>query len=341
VTLTGAARRTRAHRPWPLRRARGPRPVRRWRWTRRLVATALALSLIGTLLSFVYNAATAGRARAPAGLRFVAAAGIRTRYVNWGAAGPPIVLVHGNFESADTWDRLASVLAARHRVYALDVVGWGYTERRGPYDAEHDATQLLGLLDALRLDRAVLVGHSTGAAVVAAAALRSPGRVAGLVFLDGDGLNTGAGSGGDWLKSVLIDPYATTVLRLAVRSDWLIRRIYDSQCGPICPRLDRAGVDRWRRPLQIAGAEHALWSNPTVLGLPADVLAGLLRFTTPKAVIFGADDDVFARSSPYDTAKLIGAPDPTVIPGARHLSLISHPRQVAAAIDALPVPSDT
>lgn len=58
-------------------------------------------------------------------------------------------------------------------------------------------------------------------------------------------------------------------------------------------------------------------------------------------MIFGADDDVFTRSSPYDTAKLIGAPSPTVIPGARHLSLISHPRQVAAAIDALPVPSDT
>jgi pimeloyl-ACP methyl ester carboxylesterase len=227
------------------------------------------------------------------------------------------------------------VLAARRRVYALDVSGWGYSERRGPYDAEHGATQLIGLLDALHLARATLVGHSTGAGVVAAAALRAPGRVDGVLFLDGDGLDTGAGAGADRLRSALPGPYRTTLLRLAVRSDQVIRWIYGSQCGPACPRLGRAGLDQWRRPLQVAGAERGLWSIPGIVGLPAGRLSGLARLPVPKAVVFGAGDDVFSRSSPYETAERIGAPPPVIIPGARHLSLISHPGQVAAAITAL------
>ena len=322
--------------PWTGRRAGGERPRRRWRWTRRLLATALALLITGTLFSFTYNAATAGRADVPAGMRFVSADGIRTRYREWGATGSPIVLVHGFAESADTWEPVAGVLAARHRVYALDVTGWGYSQRRGPYDAEHEAAQVLGFLDALRLDRATLVGHSTGAAVVAEAAMRAPGRVAGLVFLDGDGLDTGAGSGASPLRRVLRDPYRTTLLRLAVRSDWLIRRIYGSQCGPACPPLDHAGVDRWRRPLQVPGAERGLWRMAGIVGLPAARLATLARIPVPKAVVFGSEDDVFARSSPYETARRIGAPAPTVVSGAGHLSFISHPGQVAAAITAVP-----
>jgi pimeloyl-ACP methyl ester carboxylesterase len=96
-------------------------------------------------------------------------------------------------------------------------------------------------------------------------------------------------------------------------------------------------VDQWRRPFQVTGAEHALWSMQGIVGLPAARLAALTPVDVPKKVVFGADDDVFSRSSPYDTAKLIGAPAPTIIPGARHLSFISHPDQVAAAIITLPL----
>jgi pimeloyl-ACP methyl ester carboxylesterase len=324
------------HKESPVSTARKAKePRRRWWWVRRLLAAALVLVVAGTLSSFIYNAATAGRAREPAGLEFIQADGIRTRYRHWGDAGPAIVLVHGFAESADTWDRLAAVLAAHRQVYALDLTGWGYSERRGPYDVGHDAAQLLGFLDALHLDRPVLVGHSTGAAVVAAATLRAPDHVGGLVFLDGDGLDTGAGAGAGGLSSVLPDPYRTSLLRLVIRSDWVIRSIYGSQCGPACPRLDRAGLDLWRRPLQVAGAERGLFDMRKIVGLPPEQVAALRRVTVPKAVIYGANDDVFTRASPYQTATRIGAPAPTIIPGARHLALISHPYQVAVAINAM------
>jgi pimeloyl-ACP methyl ester carboxylesterase len=146
-----------------------------------------------TGLSVVVNILTAGRAATPASLAFVQAGDVPTRVRTWGTSGSPIVLVHGAAESADTWQAVAERLATDHRVYALDLDGWGYSRRVAPFDLDHQTRQLLGLLDTFGLHRPVLVGHSSGAAVVAEAALRAPQSIGGVLLLDGDALATGAG----------------------------------------------------------------------------------------------------------------------------------------------------
>ncbi|SRR5579884_364397 len=310
------------------------------RWGRRIGIGCAALLALITAASFVFNAFTAERVSPPPGLSYVEADGISTRYQEWGTIGTPIVLVHGAFESVDTWSRLAPLLARDHRVYALDLTGYGYSQRKGPYTVDHQTDQLLGFLDAMRLgaagDRPVLVGHSSGAAVVAQAALRSPGRIAGLMLLDGDALNTGAGPPTAF-RYILINPFKTSILRIGLSFDSLIRSFYNSQCGPGCPALDHAGVDVWRRPFEVAGAEDALWSmlSEGVPGLPAAQVAKLHSVNLPKAVVFGGQDDVFSPQTPTQTADRIGAPPPTIIPGAKHLTMISNPDEVAAAIRAL------
>jgi pimeloyl-ACP methyl ester carboxylesterase len=312
----------------------------RGRWLRRAALGCAVLLAVVTTASFGYNAVTARRAAPPGGLRYVQAADIRTRYRTWGTTGSPIVLVHGAFEQVDTWSRLAPLLARDHRVYALDLTGDGYSQRRGPYTVDHFTRQLLGFLSAMHLggpdERPLLVGHSSGAAVVAEAALRAPGRIGRVMLLDGDALDTGAGPPSA-LTYLLIDPYRTSLLRIGLGTDWLIRSLYDSQCGPACPPLDAAGVDQWRRPLRMPGAEAALWSmiGEGVPGLPADQVARLAALRIPKSVVFGAQDDMFSRQTPRQTARRIGAPPPTLIPGARHLTMISSPREVAAAVEAL------
>jgi pimeloyl-ACP methyl ester carboxylesterase len=124
---------------------------------------------------------------------------------------------------------------------------------------------------------------------------------------------------------------------MVVHSDWLIRTIYNSQCGPACPRLDAAGVDVWRRPYEVAGAETGVWGSLRygVPGLAAGRLARLREVALPKAVVYGAEDHVFASTSAADTARSIGAPAATLIPGARHLTMISSPAEVARAVEAL------
>ncbi|MCD9874725.1 alpha/beta fold hydrolase [Streptomyces guryensis] len=324
----------------PAQRTPAQRRSRLRRWSRRVALACAVLLAVVTTASLAYNAFTAGRAAPPRGLRYVQAADVRTRYQTWGTTGSPVVLVHGAFEQVDTWSRLAPLLARDHRVYALDLTGDGYSERRGPYTVNHFTRQLLGFLSAMHLggpgEHPLLVGHSSGAAVVAEAALRAPGRIGSVMLLDGDALDTGAGPP-PALKYVLIDPYRTSLLRLGLSADWLIRSFYDAQCGPACPPLNAVGLEQWRRPLRVRGAEAALWSmlREGVPGLPAGQVARLAAVGIPKSVVFGAEDDVFSRQSPQQTARRIGAPHPTLIPGARHLTMISSPREVAAAVEAL------
>ena len=303
----------------------------------RRAGAVLAALVVGlTAASWVFNRVTDGPVAAPPGLTYVRTGDLMTRVSVHGSTGPAVVLVPGAAESAGTWDAVARRLATDHRVYAYDVVGWGYTQRRGPYDLDHAARQLLGLLDTLGLERPVLVGHSSGAAVVVEAALRAPQRVGGLMLLDGDALATGAGARSP-VRFVVVPPYRTTLLRLAVGSDAVVRGVYGSQCGPRCPRLDAAGLDGWRRPFRVPGAEDALWAmlDTGVLGVPTARLSLVAGLDVPKAVVFGAQDDVFPAGTPEQTARRIGAPPPQLVPDARHLTPVSDPDAVAAAVAAL------
>lgn len=308
------------------------------RWTRRLAIAALTLAVVLTLFCVTYNAATAGRAPLPPDLTYVHTGDINTRYHSWGdphAPAPPVVLVHGFVEDSDTWAPLAPQLATHHWVQAYDMAGFGYTQRRGPYTLQALSDQLGQFLDAQGLHRPVLVAHSLGAGIVAQFALQHPDRVGGILFLDGDGIgSSGHSSGG---PGGLPDPWRTTLLRLAVSSDTVINHLYSSQCGPTCPPLDAAGLDQWRRPLQVPGAEEALtaMAGHGLLGLTPSDLSRLATVPVPKSVVFGADDPSFSHDSPALTAHRIGAGPPTIIPAARHLTMISNPVQVAAAIDEL------
>lgn len=322
----------------PAGQSQRPQRVKsRWRWLKRVGIGLLAVWVALTAFSLIYNAATSGRVSAPAGLSYAQTGDVLTRYRVWGdpaSPGPAIVLLHGAFESADTWDPLARVLARTHRVEAYDVKGYGYTQRKGSYTVQALADQLDAFLTARGLVRPILVAHSSGAGVVARFVLDHPDRVGGIVFVDGDALYGGVTT---WIPKILLDPWRTTLLRLFVHSDGFIRTLYDQACGSGCPKLDAAGVDQWRRPFEVAGAEQAIWAMMAagIPGLPADQIARIAPLRIPAAVIFGADDHEFSKESPAQTAQRIGAPSPTIIPGAGHLSFISHPDEVAAAIEQL------
>ncbi len=117
---------------------------------------------------------------------FVVAGGIKTHYVKKGEAGPAIVLVHGFGSCTYTWRHNIDALAARgFRVYAVDVKGFGLTAKPldGRYDLAAFADHLLAFLDALRLERPILVGNSMGGAIVARVALLHPDRASGVVLV--------------------------------------------------------------------------------------------------------------------------------------------------------------
>ncbi len=96
--------------------------------------------------------------------------------------GPPLLLLHGLGGSHDDWRRQVPVFARRYRVIAPDLRGFGDSERQEPFTVQQHARDVAGLLDALGVARAHVVGLSMGGAVAMELALSEPGRVAGLVL---------------------------------------------------------------------------------------------------------------------------------------------------------------
>ena len=307
------------------------------RLARRGTITVAALAVAVTAASFGYNLATDGPAPRPAGLLMAHGGGFDTRYRAWGTSGTPIVLAPGAFETADTFAALGAVLGRSHRVFAIDLTGTGYSAPSPPYSAAHLADQVLAFLKVKGLVGAnapVLVGHSSGAAVVGLAAVAGgPRFTRGVLFLDGDATPLSAPG---FLGSLLINPYRTSLLRLALSQSWLVQRIYGAQCGPACPALSPAGVETWRLPLQQPGfASEVAYSLRHGIPDMSPFQFGQLRaLPVPKRVVFGAKDPQMSASDAAATAGRIGAPPPTFVPG-QHLTMISSPRQVASAIQAL------
>src|SRR2546427_8775999 len=101
--------------------------------------------------------------------------------------GPPVVLCHGFPELWYSWrHQLPALAAAGFRAVAQDLRGYGTTDRPADpadYDIQHLAGDVLGLLDALEEERAVLVGHDWGAPLVWYLALSAPDRLAGVAGL--------------------------------------------------------------------------------------------------------------------------------------------------------------
>ena len=120
----------------------------------------------------------------PADAKFATIDGVRLRYVDVGE-GSPVVLIHGYASSLDTWSGLIPRLAELHRVIALDLKGFGWSDRpAGDYSPEAQAALVRGLLDELKVGRVAVVAHSWGAAVAVALALGSPERVERLALYD-------------------------------------------------------------------------------------------------------------------------------------------------------------
>jgi pimeloyl-ACP methyl ester carboxylesterase len=304
------------------------------RWLRRIGIAIAVLVLVLTVASLAYNAATAGRDVAAARLYagpYVRADGTQLAYRRWGSHGSPIVLLGGFIEPSWVWHEVGPILGRTHRVYALDLPPFGYSQRRGPFTLAR-WTELVRAFDTrLGIRRPVLVGHSLGAAVAVSLATEAPHSVSGIVLLDGDALP--GGGAGSWLTHLLVPPWFTTLYRIATGWDWLFRRGLRSAWGPTLQPIAQAAIDEFERPFHVSGTASALTSmlGHGIQGVSTDTLA---HVRVPAGVVWGAEDTVDAVSAGRRTASLMHVPF-VEIPGAGHLSMLARPALVAHAIEGV------
>jgi pimeloyl-ACP methyl ester carboxylesterase len=101
-------------------------------------------------------------------------------------SGEPLVLVHGWPLSSLTWRKVVPGLAGRARCIAVDLLGAGESawDGRASLDLESHGRRLAGLLDALGIERASVIGHDSGGSVARSLAVAHPERVSRLVLAD-------------------------------------------------------------------------------------------------------------------------------------------------------------
>lgn len=117
-------------------------------------------------------------------MAFATVRGARLAWQQMGQ-GPDLILLHGLAASRAFWFPMAAALSATHRVTLFDLRGHGYSERAATgYSSLELGRDLIGLMDALELPRASVVGHSFGGGAALEAALLAPERLDRLALLD-------------------------------------------------------------------------------------------------------------------------------------------------------------
>ena len=110
---------------------------------------------------------------------------VKLEVLDWGGVGRPLVLLAGGGNTAHVFDDFAPKLTGSYHVYGITRRGFGASSSPAPHDNNYSADRLGDdVLDALKLDRPILVGHSIAGEELSSIGSRHPERVAGLVYLD-------------------------------------------------------------------------------------------------------------------------------------------------------------
>ena len=114
--------------------------------------------------------------------------GVRLEVLDWGGSGRPLIFLAGSGDTAHSFDSFAPKFTSRHHVYGITRRGFGASSKPTPanenYSADRLGDDILAVMQALAIDRPVLVGHSLAGEELSSIGSRFPTKVAGLIYLD-------------------------------------------------------------------------------------------------------------------------------------------------------------
>lgn len=253
----------------------------------------------------------------PLPVRRVDIGGLEIAYVDSGGEGPPVVLVHGLSSSIGFWEHQFPALAATHRVLALDLPGYGASDRPdAPYTPGWFAAQVLRWMDAIGLRSAAIVGHSMGGQIALELALLAPDRVPALVLSAPSGIERFASGHAAWMERYWTERRALDTSEEELRfafTELVFARVDAGVERLLCERV------RMRGTPELAGTSVAV--SRSVSGMLRNpVFPRLGQVAARTLVVFGADDrmipnTVFNGGRPRQIAELArqSIPDATVV----------------------------
>ncbi len=247
--------------------------------------------------------------------------GLRLYYELHGPeAAFPVVCINGLTMDTNAWALQVPALAARFRVVLYDGRGQGQSDKpEGPYLPDQHARDLVGLLDALGLERAHLLGLSNGGVIAMSVAARHPERVASLVLVD-----TFAHS--DTLMQAKLDSWLAALeaggpgARFDVALPWIWSRAFLEQ------HADEVRALRQRAAQAPVHAVRALIEGARQI----DVRPLLSHIRAPTLVLVGEEDVLTPIWCAREIVEAIPNASLVVIGGAGHAPTIERPDIVNA-----------
>ncbi len=244
-------------------------------------------------------------------------------WVRESGQGEPMLLLHGLAATGETWGGIVPNLSACYRLIVPDLPGCGSSDKPDTgYEVDALANQMLGLLDALDIAEANLVGHSFGGHVALALAFSHPERVRTLTLVDAGGL-------GQEIYLNSLEPLLKDVSEANVRA-FLATAMHRGEL------ISRSMVQSLVRDLSATAAHCALyvmarsWAGPAGQHHVFNDQLGELRPRT--MIIWGEKDGVLPPRHGRQATSLIRDGKFVAIPNCGHFPHIEQPDAFLATL---------
>ncbi|AOS83555.1 alpha/beta hydrolase [Chlorobaculum limnaeum] len=281
------------------------------------------------------------RQRADSDSKFIDCNGFRVHYKLYGCGKPPfIVLLHGSFLSIRSWRDVAKPLAENATVLAFDRPAFGLTSRPVPsrtnearYSPEAQSDLVVALMDKLGMDRAVIVGNSTGGTLALLTALRHPKRVQGLVLVGAMIYSGYANSEVPAFMKPFMKAMSPVFSRLMKK---IITKLYDKNIRGfwhVKSRLSDETLAAFRSDLMVGEWSRGFWE----LFLETHRLHFDKRVSSvsmPSLVVTGEHDLTVKTEESFRLAKELPKAELLVIPDCAHLPQEEKPREFVEGVQA-------
>jgi len=285
---------------------------------------------------------------APERRRSVRSLGLALNVVEWGdEGGDPLLLTHGFYDHARSFDVFAPLLARHYRVIALDSRGHGDSEWADAYTWQTDVFDVVNVLRDLGRP-AHLVGHSRGGGLATDAALLLPAAVRRLVNLDGFGPPP------EGFQAEGMRRHEGTVPELlAAYFDWRSANVSRRSFRP-SPSLDELAERRRKQNPRLSAAwlryfaEHGaraveggyVWKVDPFAARgfgpwrPEWIAPAWRDLEVPMLAVWGGEPDTWGLPDPWRSERLANVPvlETAVIEDAGHFMHIERPEATAARV---------
>jgi 3-oxoadipate enol-lactonase len=238
---------------------------------------------------------------------------------------PRLVLIHSLALDGSIWDGVAAALAGRVELLTYDCRGHGQSDHvADSFTTELFASDLAELLDHLSWPAAAVAGCSMGGCVALEFAGLNPARISALGLID-----TTAWYGEDAAKNWHERAAAVRSKGLAAMVEFQVKRWFSERFRKSHPELVKATCEVF-----LANDLDSYAASCKMLG-DADLRPYLASLRAPTAVIVGEDDDATPVAMSRQLHDAIQGSTLTMVPGAKHLTPIECPDQIAAELLSL------